>query len=153
MRTRHLVSLVTGILIFSVLVPVCLSIWLAHRQAEDKFVDALDSYASRVLIRTDRVVAQAKQALTHLQTFHAPPCTPPHLREMRRVEFSWRYIQEVMYIDNLKPLCSSLEQSSNTAILPPRCGSPQTGIARGSPRKTTSAFTAIWPFWGKDIIW
>ena len=24
-----------------------------------------------------------------------------------------------MYIDNLKPLCSSLEQSSNTAILPP----------------------------------
>ncbi len=119
MRTRHLVSLVTGILIFSVLVPVCLSIWLAHRQAEDKFVDALDSYASRVLIRTDRVVAQAKQALTHLQTFHAPPCTPPHLREMRRVEFSWRYIQEVMYIDNLKPLCSSLEQSSNTAILPP----------------------------------
>ena len=52
MRTRHLVSLVTGILIFSVLVPVCLSIWLAHRQAEDKFVDALDSYASRVLIRS-----------------------------------------------------------------------------------------------------
>ncbi len=61
MRTRHLVSLVTGVLIFSVLVPVCLSIWLAHRQAEEKFVDALDSYASRVLIRTDRVVAQAKQ--------------------------------------------------------------------------------------------
>ena len=119
MRTRHLVSLVTGVLIFSVLVPVCLSIWLAHRQAEEKFVDALDSYASRVLIRTDRVVAQAKQALTHLQTFHAPPCTPPHLREMRRVAFSWRYIQEVMYIDNLKPLCSSLEQSSDTAILPP----------------------------------
>ncbi|MBF4211845.1 EAL domain-containing protein, partial [Pseudomonas donghuensis] len=39
--------------------------------------------------------------------------------EMRRVAFSWRYIQEVMYTDNLKPLCSSLEQSSNTAILPP----------------------------------
>ena len=119
MRTRHLVSLVTGVLIFSVLVPVCLSIWLAHRQAEAKFVDALDRYASRVLIRTDRVVAQAKQALTHLQLFNAPPCTPPHLREMRRVAFSWRYIQEVMYIDNQKPLCSSLEQSSNTAILPP----------------------------------
>ena len=73
MRTRHLVSLVTGVLIFSVLVPVCLSIWLAHRQAEAKFVDALDRYASRVLIRTDRVVAQAKQALTHLQLFNARP--------------------------------------------------------------------------------
>lgn len=119
MRTRHLVSLVTGVLIISVLVPVCLSIWLAHRQAEEKFVEALDGYASRVLIRTDRVVVQAKQALTHLQSFNAPPCTPLHLREMRRVAFSWRYVQEVMYVDNRKPLCSSLEQSSNTEALPP----------------------------------
>ena len=45
MKTRHLVSLVTGILIFSVLVPICLSIWLAHRQAEEKFVDAMDNHA------------------------------------------------------------------------------------------------------------
>lgn len=72
MRTRHLVSLVTGVLIFSVLVPVCLSIWLAHRQAEEKFVDALDSYASRVLIRTDRVVAQAKQARTYRHSTPRP---------------------------------------------------------------------------------
>lgn len=43
MKTRHLVSLVTGVLIIAVLVPISLSIWLAHRQAEDKFVDALDS--------------------------------------------------------------------------------------------------------------
>lgn len=73
MRTRHLVSLVTGILIFSVLVPICLSIWLAHRQAEDKFVDALDNYASRVLVRSDRVVDQAKEALTQLQRFEGVP--------------------------------------------------------------------------------
>ena len=77
MKTRHLVSLVTGILIFSVLVPICLSIWLAHRQAEDKFVDALDNYASRVLIRTDKVVTQAKEALNHLQAFEGVPCSPP----------------------------------------------------------------------------
>lgn len=119
MRTRHLVSLVTGILIFSVLVPICLSIWLAHRQAEDKFVDALDNYASRVLVRSDRVVDQAKEALTQLQRFEGGPCSHLHLREMRRVAFSWRYIQEVIYIDNLKPLCSSLEQVSNAAPFPP----------------------------------
>ena len=119
MRTRHLVSLVTGILIFSVLVPICLSIWLAHRQAEDKFVDALDNYASRVLVRSDRVVDQAKEALTQLQRFEGGPCSHLHLREMRRVAFSWRYVQEVIYIDNLKPLCSSLEQASNAAAFPP----------------------------------
>jgi sensor c-di-GMP phosphodiesterase-like protein len=119
MRTRHLVSLVTGILIFSVLVPICLSIWLAHRQAEDKFVDALDNYASRVLVRSDRVVDQAKEALTQLQRFEGGPCSHLHLREMRRVAFSWRYVQEVIYIDNLKPLCSSLEQASNAPAFPP----------------------------------
>lgn len=119
MRTRHLVSLVTGVLIFSVLIPICLSVWLAHRQAEDKFVDALDNYASRVLMRTDRVVDQAKEALAQLQNFEGVPCAPLHLREMRRVAFSWRYVQEVIYIDSLKPRCSSLEQASNAAPFPP----------------------------------
>ncbi|MCK7430332.1 EAL domain-containing protein [Enterobacter chengduensis] len=119
MKTRHLVSLVTGILIFSVLVPICLSIWLAHRQAEDDFVDALENYASRVQIRTDKVVAQAKEALDHLQGFQGAPCSPLQLREMRRAAFSWRYVQEVIYIDNLQPLCSSLEQTSNAAPFPP----------------------------------
>ncbi|MCK7451866.1 EAL domain-containing protein [Enterobacter chengduensis] len=119
MKTRHLVSLVTGVLIFSVLVPICLSIWLAHRQAEDDFVDALENYASRVQIRTDKVVAQAKEALDHLQGFQGAPCSPLQLREMRRAAFSWRYVQEVIYIDNLQPLCSSLEQTSHAAPFPP----------------------------------
>ncbi len=34
MTTRHLVSLVTGVLILSVLFPIGLSLWLAHRQVE-----------------------------------------------------------------------------------------------------------------------
>lgn len=131
MKTRHLVSLVTGILIFSVLVPICLSIWLAHRQAEDKFVDALDNYASRVLIRTDKVVDQAKEALNHLQAFEGVPCSPLQLREMRRVAFSWRYVQEVIYIDNLRPLCSSLEQTSHAAPFPRRCALPKMVTAHG----------------------
>lgn len=119
MKTRHMVSLVTGVLIFSVLIPICLSIWLAHRQAEEKFVDALDRYASRVLVRTDMVMAQAKEALTHLQAFKGVPCSPTHLMEMRRSAFSWRYVQEVIYVDNLKPLCSSLEQTSKAVSFPP----------------------------------
>ena len=119
MTTRHLVSLVTGILIFSVLIPICLSVWLAHRQAEEKFVQDLDRYSSRVLIRTNRVVSQAKEALTQLQAFKGEACSHEHLLEMRRVAFSWRYVQEVIYIDNLKPVCSSLEQVSKAPAFPP----------------------------------
>lgn len=119
MNTRHLVSLVTGVLILSVLLPICLSIWLAHRQAEEQFVDALDRYASRVLVRTDLVVEQAKEALNQLQAFKGVSCSPSHLMEMRRSAFSWRYVQEVIYVDNLKILCSSLEQASKAVYFPP----------------------------------
>lgn len=119
MNTRHLVSLVTGVLILSVLLPICLSIWLAHRQAEEQFVDALDRYASRVLVRTDMVVEQAKEALNQLQAFKGVSCSPSHLMEMRRSAFSWRYVQEVIYVDNLKIRCSSLEQASKAVYFPP----------------------------------
>ncbi len=61
MTTRHLVSLVTGVLIFSVLIPISLSVWLAHRQAEDKFVQDLDRYSSRVLIRTAKWLIRLKK--------------------------------------------------------------------------------------------
>lgn len=73
MRTRHLVSLVTGVLIFSVLVPVCLSIWLAHRQAEEKFVDALDSYASRVRsVPTESLRKQNRRSRTYRHSTPRP---------------------------------------------------------------------------------
>ena len=38
---------------------------------------------------------------------------------MRRIAFSWLYVQEVIYTDNLKPLCSSLEQVSKATVFPP----------------------------------
>lgn len=118
MTTRQLVSLVTGVLIFAVLIPICLSVWLAHRQAEESFVDALDRYSSRVLLRADKVVSQGKTALKQLQSLESEPCSHDHLLEMRRVAFSLRYVQEVMYVVDQKPICSSLEQVSNSVAFP-----------------------------------
>ncbi len=51
MRTRHLVGLISGVLILSVLLPVGLSIWLAHQQVETSFIEELNTYSSRVAIR------------------------------------------------------------------------------------------------------
>lgn len=119
MTTRHLVSVVTCVLIIAVLVPVCLSVWLAHRNAEDKFVDDLSDYSSRVQIRTDKVITQAKSALNEMKAFKGIPCSREHALVMRRASFSWRYIQEVIYVDDLKPRCSSLEQESQAAPFPP----------------------------------
>lgn len=118
MRTRHLISLVTGVLILSVIVPVGLILWLAHRQVESTFIDELNIYASRVNLRAEKVASQGKRALEQLEAFQGPPCSPEQLMEMRRVSYSFRYIQEVLYINNNVPLCSSLEQNSAPIAFP-----------------------------------
>lgn len=92
MTTRHLVSLVTGVLILSVLFPIGLSLWLAHRQVEKRFNEELDIFSSRVALRTERVSDQAKAALTHIASFKGEPCSSAHLLAMRRVSYSFRYV-------------------------------------------------------------
>lgn len=59
-RTRHLVSLISGVLILSVLLPVGLSIWLAHQQVQTSFIEELNTYSSRVAIRANKVAIQGK---------------------------------------------------------------------------------------------
>ncbi len=63
MRTRHLVGLISGVLILSVLLPVGLSIWLAHQQVETSFIEELNTYSSRVAIRANKVAIQGNREL------------------------------------------------------------------------------------------
>ncbi|HBV7840451.1 TPA: cyclic-guanylate-specific phosphodiesterase PdeB, partial [Escherichia coli] len=118
MRTRHLVGLISGVLILSVLLPVGLSIWLAHQQVETSFIEELDTYSSRVAIRANKVATQGKDALQELERWQGAACSEAHLMEMRRVSYSYRYIQEVAYIDNNVPQCSSLEHESPPDTFP-----------------------------------
>lgn len=117
-RTRHLVGLISGVLILSVLLPVGLSIWLAHQQVETSFIEELNTYSSRVAIRANKVATQGKDALQELERWQGAACSEAHLMEMRRVSYSYRYIQEVVYIDNNVPQCSSLEHESPPDTFP-----------------------------------
>ncbi|MDF8767116.1 CSS-motif domain-containing protein, partial [Escherichia coli] len=75
MRTRHLVGLISGVLILSVLLPVGLSIWLAHQQVETSFIEELDTYSSRVAIRANKVATQGKDALQELERWQGAACS------------------------------------------------------------------------------
>ncbi|KFC08763.1 YlaB family protein [Trabulsiella guamensis ATCC 49490] len=119
MATRHLVSLVTGVLILSVFVPILLSVWLANRQAHDDFIKELDSYTERVLMRTNMVTKQAKEALDQANAFTGVPCSRAHLRSMRQISYIHRYIQEVLWTEHAVPQCSSLERHSQEFTFPP----------------------------------
>jgi len=90
--TRHLVGLITGVLIMAIFLPILLSIWLAQREAHKQFIDEQETYASRVLVRTEQVMNQAKGALREMDAMQVSGCGPEHLQAMRRLSYSWRYI-------------------------------------------------------------
>lgn len=119
MTTRHLVGLVTGVLIISVFLPIMLSIWLANRQANEQFTQELDSYTSRVLTRTMRVTEQAKAALNQAEQFKGAACSEDHLRNMRKISYLFRYVQEILWVEDSVPRCSSLENISESVKFPP----------------------------------
>lgn len=118
MTTRHLVGLVTGVLIMAIFLPILLSIWLAHREADAQFRDEQELYASRVMARTLQVLDQAKAALIQIDASKNPGCSPQQLLEMRRLSYSWRYVQEVLYLKGSTPICSSLEVQSAPVTYP-----------------------------------
>jgi sensor c-di-GMP phosphodiesterase-like protein len=117
--TRHLVSLVTAVLVLSVFLPILLSVWLANRQANEDFIQELDSYTARVLMRTNLVTQQAKEALVQANKFTGPACSKAHLRSMRQISYIYRYVQEVVWTENNMPQCSSLEHHSQDITFPP----------------------------------
>ncbi|BDD52696.1 EAL domain-containing protein [Phytobacter diazotrophicus] len=118
MTNRRLVSLITGVLLFAVLLPVALSVWLAHRQAEESFMNELNTFSALVKMRADRVVSQGKTALRQLETYDGISCSQDHLLAMRRISYTFRYVQEVIYLEGTIPLCSSLERNSSSAPFP-----------------------------------
>lgn len=118
MTTRNLVSLVTGVLILAVIVPIALSIWLATNQAKMLFYTELDNYSSRVVARIQQVANQAREALQEADTQKAVTCSPQHLLAMRRIAYTHRYVQEVLWVKDSIPQCSSLEDHSTPVTFP-----------------------------------
>ena len=109
MTTRHQVSLVTGVLILAIILPVALSIWLAMQQAKEQFYSELDNFSVRVLARVQQVADQAREALNEADAHAATTCSPQHLLTMRRIAYTHRYVQEVLWLHEGIPQCSSLE--------------------------------------------
>lgn len=118
MTTKRMVILVTGTLIVAVLLPVLLSIWLAHYQAEQRFDEELSAYTRRINTVASQVIDEAKSALKDINRVDSEKCDLAHLQAMRRVAFTYRYIQEVAFLKGSQVLCSSLEEESHISSFP-----------------------------------
>ncbi|VDZ72184.1 putative signal transduction protein [Atlantibacter hermannii] len=118
MTSKRMISLVTGTMSVAVLLPVVLSIWLARYQAEQRFHQDLSAYSQRINTLASQVIDEAKAALKEINRVDSQTCDRDHLQAMRRVAFTYRYIQEVVFLKGSQALCSSLEQESHIAPFP-----------------------------------
>lgn len=109
MTSRKLISLVSGILILAVLLPILLSIYLAHRKAEQAFHNELNEFADHALMRTGQVIDDAISAVDDINRFKDQTCSHAHAEAMRRTALEYRNVQEVMLEKDNRILCSSLE--------------------------------------------
>ncbi len=117
MTSRKLISLVSGVLILAVLLPILLSIYLAHRNAEHAFHDELVEFADHALLRTDKVIDQAVSAINDINRFNDNTCSQAHAEAMHRIALEYRYVQEVMFQQDEHILCTSLESITHSATL------------------------------------
>ncbi|MCT4713765.1 EAL domain-containing protein [Enterobacteriaceae bacterium H18W14] len=131
MANRKVVGLVNGVLIVAVLIPILLSIYLAHRKAEQAFHDELSQFASRAIIRSDRVIKQATRAIDEINQLSDGSCSYAHRQAMRRVGLNHRYVQEILFQRDGHILCSSLEEFSR-------------GVNIGRPDRTGKEGYSAW---------
>ncbi len=116
MTTQRLVRLITCVLIVSILLPILLSLWLAHRQANQLFNQEMDGYAERVLARTQRVKDQTRTALDEVNRFNGEPCSVEHLRQIQKVSYIHPYIQGIFYLDNANTPCDLLRNTLSKKV-------------------------------------
>lgn len=117
MTSRKLISLVSGVLILAVLLPILLSIYFAHRNAEHAFHDELVEFADHALLRTDKVIDQAVSAINDINHFNDNTCSQAHAEAMHRIALEYRYVQEVMFQQDEHIFCTSLESITHSATL------------------------------------
>lgn len=113
MANRKLVGLVNGVLILAVMLPILLSIYLAHYKANQVFHAELDDFAARALVRTSRVIAQSTAAVEEINQGNDSTCSRAHVQAMRRVALNYRYIQEILFEKDGHIQCSSFQEYSD----------------------------------------
>ncbi len=87
-------------------------------------------------MRIQQVASQAREALQEADAHSAAACSPQHLLAMRRIAYTHRYVQEVLWLKGSVPQCSSLEDRSPLSPFLTPITSPPTVIGPGSLQST-----------------
>lgn len=116
-RARRKVLRFLGI-IMVVLLPVMLALWFAHLQATSQTSKQLSIFAHLALDKTERVVLQADLARDAAEQYQGQACTPAHQQRMLNIIRGRLYINELIYAQGDRFLCSTIMAPSVPYIMP-----------------------------------
>ncbi|HAI8686538.1 EAL domain-containing protein [Escherichia marmotae] len=95
-------------IIFVVLLPVILSLWIALLWAKAEVNNQLRAFALLALEKSELVIQQADLASDDAERYQGQICTPIHQQQMLNIIRGYLYINELIYAHDNLFLCSTL---------------------------------------------
>ena len=117
-RARHQLLAFPGI-IFLVLFPIILSLWIAFFWAKSEVNNQLRTFAQLALDKSELVIRQADLVSDAAERYQGQVCTPAHQKRMLNIIRGYLYINELIYARDNHFLCSSLIASVNGYTIAP----------------------------------
>ncbi len=117
-RARHQLLAFSGI-IFLVLFPIILSLWIAFFWAKSEVNNQLRTFAQLALDKSELVIRQADLVSDAAERYQGQVCTPAHQKRMLNIIRGYLYINELIYARDNHFLCSSLIASVNGYTIAP----------------------------------
>ena len=117
-RARHQLLALPGI-IFLVLFPIILSLWIAFLWAKSEVNNQLRTFAQLALDKSELVIRQADLVSDAAERYQGQVCTPAHQKRMLNIIRGYLYINELIYARDNHFLCSSLIAPVNGYTIAP----------------------------------
>ncbi|MEK7318562.1 MAG: CSS-motif domain-containing protein, partial [Pseudomonadota bacterium] len=76
------------------LFPVGIGVFMAQLEANRREADQLSVFADAATRRAELVMTQAINALQDMEMLREEPCTPANLVQLRRITYTYSYIQD-----------------------------------------------------------
>src|SRR5579863_577937 len=109
MRRLSLISVsVAVVACVATLAPVLTSLYVANRDAARREQSDLQGYAEKAVLRSELVTRQAFAAIAEMAAVSQQPCSPAFLRQLARISFTYRYVEDSGVYGSGEYRCSPL---------------------------------------------
>lgn len=121
MQRSWFLALTIALATLATLFPVGIGVFMAQLEANRREAGQLAVFADAALRRGEAVMTQAISAIQDMEQLRDEPCSPSNLVELRRITYSYRFLQDAGVYGRGRRLCSALlgPVQARTLPLPP----------------------------------